>query len=198
MYSVNNYIISISAKEYISKYRDVSRFIVFCKECTKYNSCWACPPYDFDTEEYISGYDKAYIIGTKIQLSEKARSGCKNAHDSRLLGTEVIAEVRADLDRKLLEMELDIPNSRAFFAGTCHVCGAEDCTRIENKPCRYPEKIRHSLESFGFDIGKTTEELLGIKLQWSSDGLMPEYITLVSGLFTNYNIDNAESYLTAR
>ncbi len=195
MYSVNNYTISISAAKYISEYRDVSRFIVYCRECNKYNNCWACPPYDFDTDKYISGYDRVYIIGTKILISEKARSACLDGNDSKRLGAEIIANVRTTLDKQLLQMETDIEHSKAFFAGTCHICKQEDCTRIINEPCRYPERIRHSLESFGFDIGKTAEELLGIELQWSKNGLMPEYITLVSGLFTNCNIHDADRYL---
>jgi len=194
MYSTQNYISCVSAKDYISNFRDTNKFIVFCKQCNKYMNCWACPPYNFDTTNYISEYNKIYIIGTKIILSEKIRQNCRSVEDSRLIGAEIIRMVRKGLDEQLLNMELDIPESKAFFAGTCHICDTEDCTRTTGQPCRYPDKIRHSLESFGFDIGKTTEELLGIKLKWSNDGLLPEYLTLVSGLFTNSIIDNMEKY----
>ena len=44
-----------------------------------------------------------------------------------------------------------------------------------------------SLESLGFDIGKTASELLGIELKWSEPGSsgLPEYFTLVSGFFSS-------------
>ena len=36
-----------------------------------------------------------------------------------------------------------------------------------------------------FDIGKTTQQLLGIDIKWSHNGRIPEYLTLVCGLFYN-------------
>ena len=45
--------------------------------------------------------------------------------------------------------------------------------------------IRPSLEACGFDIGKTVSELLHIELKWSDNGKMPEYLTLVGGVFKN-------------
>ena len=57
--------------------------------------------------------------------------------------------------------------------------------RPEAKPCRHPELVRPSLEACGFDIARTTSELFGIELKWGSDGLMPEYLTLVCGFFHN-------------
>lgn len=194
MYFIQNYISCISVTDYVQNYRDPDKFIVFCNQCNRYMNCWACPPYDFDTSEYILRYNKVYIIGTKIILSEKIQQDCINAEDSRLMGAEIISKVRKVLDKQLLYLELNIPESKAFFAGTCHICDIEYCTRIIDESCRYPDKIRHSLESFGFDIGKTTEELLGIELKWSKHGLLPEYMTLVSGIFTNNSIENIENY----
>lgn len=196
MFYTKNYFSYISVTDYITNYRDADKFIVYCKQCNRYGNCWACPPYEFDTTDYMLKYNRAYIIGTKISLSDDIRTTCKNAEDSKLTGAKVIAEVRKVLDKQLLYIESNVEDSKAFFAGTCHICEPEDCTRIQNEPCRYPDKIRHSLESFGFDIGKTTEELLGIELKWSNNGSLPEYLTLVSGLFTNQSISNLEDYFT--
>jgi len=198
MFSIKNYFSYIPVTDYISNYRDADKFIVYCKQCNKYGNCWACPPYDFDATDYILKYNKAYIIGTKISLSEDIRKACKNAEDSKSTGAKVIVDVRTMLDKQLLDAESNTVDSKAFFAGTCHICEPGDCTRIQNEPCRYPDKIRHSLESVGFDIGKTTEELLGIKLKWSNDGSLPEYLTLVSGLFTNSKADSLEDYFTEK
>lgn len=198
MFTAKTYISSISVEKYISQYRDSDKFIVFCKECNKYNNCWACPPYDFDTDQYISRYKNAYIIGTKLTPSQNIISVCTDAEKSKSAGAEIIAAARRELDVSLLLLESHFPDSKAFFAGTCHLCNTMnntmDCTRISGKPCRYPEKIRHSLESLGFDIGKTTEKLLNIELKWSSDGSLPEYLALVSALFTNSVIDGIENY----
>ena len=99
----------------------------------------------------------------------------------------MIVEVRRMLDARLLELERKYPGSRAFYAGTCHLCPEETCAPSEGRPCRYPDRIRPSLESLGFDIGKTASELLGIELKWSEPGSsgLPEYFTLVSGFFSS-------------
>ena len=71
----------------------------------------------------------------------------------------------------------------AHCAMSCPYCNNEPCARIEGKSCRHPDKVRPSLEAFGFDVGKTAKDLLGVELKWSQDGLIPEYLTLVYGIF---------------
>jgi len=168
----------------------VDKFIVYCQQCKRYGNCWACPPYDFDTHDIISGYEYIFILGTKIKLEDKLRNSCIDGQQQIELGKKILAEIRLDLDKYLLHLEKVYPDSKAFFAGTCHLCPENECTRINGKPCIYPANIRHSLESFGFDIGKTTSKLLGLELQWGEKGLLPEYFILVSGLFTNHRIDD--------
>jgi methionyl-tRNA synthetase len=67
--------------------------------------------------------------------------------------------------------------------GTCPYCGGAPCARIEGKPCRHPSKVRPSLEAFGFDMGKTAQDLLGLEIKWSHDEFLPEYLTLICGIF---------------
>ena len=101
---------------------------------------------------------------------------------------QAIESARKIIDPQLLTLEHEYPDSRAFYAGTCHLCPLNSCTRINGFPCLHPQEIRPSLESVGFDIGKTVSELLHIELQWSNDARLPEYLTLVSGLFTKESI----------
>lgn len=184
MYTCNNIIAQISKEDYIANFQDVNKFIGFCKQCSKYNTSWACPPYNFSLSSYMSAYNTVYIIGTKIIPDNEIRQQCINEEISKKTGLEIIVDARDYLDRQLLGLESKYPGSKVFFAGFCTLC-AQECTRIVGEPCRYPNKIRHSLESFGFDIGKTASELLHIDLRWSSDGRLPPYFTLVSGFFTN-------------
>lgn len=194
MYLIENYFSSISINDYVLNYRDVSRFIFYCRECRQYGNCWSCPPFDFDIEETVLKYKWVYIIGTKIVPSEEMKKSCSKSEDSKEMGAKMIESVRKVIDPILLKIESVEPKCRTFFAGTCHICSLEDCTRIKGIPCKYPERIRPSLESFGFDIGKTTEKLLGIELKWSEDGMLPEYLTLVSGIFSNTELLDIEKY----
>lgn len=194
MFRIQNYISRIPLGEYIRNYRDSAKFLMFCKQCTKYDSCWSCPHYTFNTTEYISGYTDVYIIGTKINIPDSIRLRYNKPEDSKSIGFKIIADTRMSIDNCLLKVESEIPKTRAFFAGTCVLCPDNTCTRSSNNPCRYPDKIRFSLESFGFDIGKTAGELLDIQLKWTNDGSLPEYFTLVSAIFSNSKIDQLNQY----
>ena len=61
----------------------------------------------------------------------------------------------------------------------------QPCARQDAKPCRHPHDVRVSLEAVGFNLGKTTSQLLGIDLKWGGKDRLPEYITLVTALLTN-------------
>lgn len=187
MYTFRNIIAQISKEDYIANFQNVDKFIGFCKQCRQYNTSWACPPYDFSLFSYMSAYDTVYIIGTKIIPDKGIRQECINEKRSKETGFKIIVEARSHLDKQLLALESKYPDSKAFFAGFCTLC-TQECTRIIGEPCCYPTKIRHSLESFGFDIGKTASQLLHIDLKWSNDGRLPEYFTLVSGFFTCHTL----------
>ena len=184
MYRITHTLAEIKLADYVAGYRQAEQFIAYCKACRRYGACWSCPPFAFDTGDYLSPYEMACIIGTKIVLHESTIADNKGQESCEKTANDILEKVRPGLDGALLELERQYPVSKAFFAGTCHVCPASACTRIEGNPCLFPEKARPSLESFGFDIGRTAAELLKIELQWSRDGILPEYLTLVSGFLT--------------
>lgn len=86
----------------------------------------------------------------------------------------------------LLGAETRLKNAASLSSGGCRICPV--CARVENKPCRHPEKMRHSLDAFGFDLTKITREFLGVELKWSNGGL-PEYHTLIHALLRGGSSD---------
>ena len=52
------------------------------------------------------------------------------------------------------------------------------------------ERVRPSLEACGFDLERTASELFGIEMLWGRDGRLPEYLTLVCGLFHGHAADD--------
>jgi predicted metal-binding protein len=188
MYKATSIVTEINLKNYICHYRDADKFITYCEKCNRYNTCWACPPFDFDTAVELSRYKTAWIIGTKIDLDNDVIEKHKGWDLCTPLTYRIIEEVRRTLDIKLLNLEKEYAGSRTFFAGTCHLCSQDKCTRIEGKPCIFPDKIRPSLESFGFDVSQTSLRLLNVEMKWSRDGVLPPYFVLVSGFFTNAGI----------
>ena len=100
-------------------------------------------------------------------------------------GQELMHRERSRLDKRLLALEEEY-NGRAFYAGSCILCPWEECTRRSGKACRYPLRIRRSLEACGFDLGRTTSELFGIEMKWSENRNLPEYLLLVSGFLYDW------------
>ena len=91
-------------------------------------------------------------------------------------------EVKARMSEELFAMEAEHPGSISLSAGSCSICGKENCTRPQGKPCRYPDKLRYSIESIGGNVGKTVHDFLGIPLEWIEAGQVPRYFVLVGGL----------------
>lgn len=174
-YITEEFTVQMPVAEYMAHYRDAEKFIGFCRQCERYNTSWACPPFTFDVEKYLSRYNTALIFGMKITPLHP-----QEITNVISYGNELMDTVRQPMDIHLLELEKEY-NGRAFFAGSCRLCSP--CTRKEGNPCTYPERVRPSLEACGFDIGKTTSQLLNIELKWGGQDRMPEYLTLVGGVF---------------
>nr|WP_306448885.1 DUF2284 domain-containing protein [Odoribacter splanchnicus] len=187
-YSVSHYSVLIPATKYIREYRDENKFIALCRECNRYNRCWACPPYNFDILSLISKYKYIYITGSQIIADSSYIQNISLGAEKDAVN-HLLTEVRLQLDPWLQQLETEHPGSLACYAGTCHLCPDGTCTRISHQPCRYPHLIRHSLESFGFDLIRTAEELLHIPLVWCDGTKFPDYLLLISGLFTNTIIE---------
>ena len=94
----------------------------------------------------------------------------------------LMAEVKAELTEELYQREEDYPNSQSLSAGSCQICTEDNCTRKIGEPCRFPDKMRYSIESVGGNVGLTCSKLLGIRLQWMEEGQIPDYFVLVGGL----------------
>jgi len=187
-YTLTHFSAKTGVKELIQSYRDTEKFIAYCEKCNRYKACWACPPFDFNTDEYLTVYPVAHIIGTKITLSKEIINAYQGKEKCTQISYKIIQKVREDLDKKLLNLEQQHPESKAFFAGTCHICPIGSCKKIIGYPCISPEKIRPSLEALGFDVSKISAEVLNIEMQWSHNGILPEYFTLVSGFLTKEEI----------
>ena len=180
-YNVTSKDVTIGAAELIARYRDVERIRQYCLQCPGYGKTWSCPPFDFDPRSVSDGFETVTVTGTTIEFDEPTRAACKTPEASAAAGREAMEQVWKTLLPSLYETERNTPGSRCFTF-RCSLC-PEGCTRPAGKPCRHPELMRHSLESVGFDIVAMTRDLLGIDLEWSTDGSLPRRLTLVTALF---------------
>ena len=180
-YTVSSKQVTLAASELIARYRDVERIGAFCRQCSGYGKKWNCPPFDFDPCIVSDGFKTATVMGTTIEFDEPTRVACTTAEQSSAVGRKAMEEVWKDVLPRLYEMERQSPGSRCFTF-RCSLC-PQGCTRPEGKPCRHPDMMRYSLESVGFDIVAMTRDLLGINLEWSTDGSLPRHLTLVTAVF---------------
>lgn len=176
-YSVEEFTASIAVDEYIRRFRDVSTIEGYCRSCENYGKSWGCPPFDFDVEERLRQYNKIELISVKITPKEvKIPIG---------VAQELILPERKRFDKRLLELEKQYNGLACSYVGKCYYCAEDACARLCGNPCRHPQLLRPSLEAYGFDVARTTEELFGLQLHWGKDGLLPDYLIIVCALFHN-------------
>ena len=178
-YTTERYTAEIDAKAYIERFRKADYFLKLCQQCGNYGRRYGCPPFDHDPIEAVKDYNRVRIIGIKITPEDRSLP-LEAAND-------LMKPVIDKLNAELLETERRLEGMCFGFVGSCPYCGDAPCARINGKPCKHPDKVRPSLEAYGFDISKTAKELLGLEIKWSQQGLIPEYLTLVCGIFYRKN-----------
>lgn len=174
-YTTEKFFADIDAKNYINEFRRTDYFIEFCQQCKNYNHRYGCPPFDDETLSIVEGYEKVRIMGVKIIPNNK-QLPLSAAND-------LMKPVITEMNEELQELEKSLGGYAFGFVGTCPYCGGTPCARVSGEPCRHPDKVRPSLEAFGFDMSKTAKDLLGLEIKWSQGELIPEYLTLVCGVF---------------
>lgn len=178
-YTTERYTAEIDAKAYIKRFRKADYFLKLCQQCGNYGRRYGCPPFDHDPIEAVKDYNRVRIIGVKITPEDRSLP----LEAANNLMKPVIDKLNAEL----LETERRLEGMCFGFVGSCPYCDGAPCARINGKPCKHPDKVRSSLEAYGFDISKTAKELLGLEIKWSQQGLIPEYLTLVCGIFYRKN-----------
>ena len=170
-YRTERFAASIDVASYIDGYVAVEEFLACCRECPNYGQLWSCPPYDFDPLDLWRSFDTLTVIGYRITWAAPyTESEMDLVHD----------RIKQKIAAELYEMESLSPGSLSLSAGSCQLCGG--CTRPCGEACRYPERLRYSIESLGGNVGKTVSDLCGIELEWIEEGKLPDHMVMVGGL----------------
>jgi predicted metal-binding protein len=170
----------IELSEMMARYRDADRFMALCRECLNYGANWACPPFDFDVDHFLSRYVYAHVCGVKIIYSDEEIRSVDSDETSRAYSGKIFKETHAILLRLMQTLEGKF-SGVGVMAGGCSVCPS--CSRKEREECRFPGSAHPSLESLGFDVSEISADLLGVRLLWAKDSL-PEYQAMVNAFFT--------------
>ena len=131
--------------------------------CPYYKHSWACPPEAPYLEKEIMNYAKYYLIYTKFDLTKSSENKSKN-----YIGYSYMRKImEEEMEEFLQQHQNSFKESRVLWDGHCRICEKENkkCSIEENVPCRYPEKIRYSMEAVGIDVTKTVKNL-NIEIEW--------------------------------
>ncbi len=172
----------VAMDEYLETCVDVPQFLEYCKQCTNYNHIWSCPPFSFDPVEYMKGYGRILFVGYKIIIPEEKRQKTYTKKEQEVLMKELLSGPKKALDADMLERERNHPGSKALSGGSCLSCDPGKCAKLEGKPCRYPEKMRYSVEALGGNVGLTVTKYLHQNLEWIEEGHLPGHFLLLGGL----------------
>lgn len=180
-YNVTQQEATISAAEFIDRYRDIGRFLELCSQCKNYNKMWCCPLFDNDAATMSDGFKTVSVLGTVITFDDETVNEGKDSDKAKIITDTAIHAVMKSLLLQMYSLEAEVPGSRCFTF-RCMLCH-DVCTRPFGKPCRHPDKMRYSLEAVGFDVTAISHDLLGIDLEWSTNGSLSRRITLVTAVF---------------
>ena len=161
----------IPLSEYMKDHVDPAKFLGFCKECSNYGKNWSCSPFDFDPMQIWNAYSLFKVITYRFYPEEGMDT--KEAE-------ELNERLKKAFIRDVSSVERSIPGSLSLFAGTCSLCAK--CAKESGEKCRFPEKMRHSIESIGGDVGKTIKDFFNIDIKWGTKDSLPEYYVLCGGV----------------
>jgi len=110
-----------------------------CRGCPMYGKRPSCPPYAPDwreAREWIKHFKRALLIKFEIEI-------------------EHFEEEKREIILYLLQKEKELFKkgklyALALFPGSCSLC--EDCPFERGEPCRFPTKVRPSLDAIGIEI----------------------------------------------
>ncbi|RXQ87753.1 hypothetical protein EO244_16025 [Ancylomarina salipaludis] len=180
--TISNYSLHISENsiQEVFQYYFPDEILGYCSKCPNFGAFWSCPPHDFDMAEYLNRYKFVNVIGIKLSLD-------KNLGFDKSL--EAYHAQKKRFNQSLLLIESDFPDCEILISGHCWHC--KSCSRDKGNPCNFPDKKRHSLESFGIKISEIIKDKFNDSLQWKK-GEMPESLYIVQAILSDQRIDKGK------
>lgn len=127
------------------------RDICVSNGCGMYGKCWMCPPDAGDIDVLMAEIRK-YTHGLWYQT-------IRDLEDSfDFEGMSEAGRLHVLVSQKLQDetVELLPADSLHLSCGGCRLC--ERCAKLDNQPCRMPDKALSSLEAYGIDVYQTTKD----------------------------------------
>lgn len=122
--------------------------------CGSYGRNWMCPPHVGAIDELIARARSYETILVYQLISE-----LEDSYDFEGM-MEANARMHALSEQVRLLVQPQYPNALLLGAGGCTHCAR--CAKLDDQPCRFPEKAMPSMEAFGINVS-TLAPLAGMK-----------------------------------
>lgn len=161
----------------IHKYMNFDYFTGLCKDgCPHYNLSYTCPPNSPTYTTYTKDYENVLVIAMYTDINEENSINDVHPYLRRLL-SDILIPLEKEFDGLLTD------------GGRCRYC--EECTYVDNLPCRFPDKIRFSMEAMGIDLDKVCREILDHKIVWNNEE-SKSYCTVLGSINFNGNLPESD------
>ena len=151
-------------------------FAKMCKDgCKNFNKKYSCPPFSPKFNKYVKKYHKLLVLLFAINLKQFDKFNYKPYHKIRI--ANAVMKSRAEHVMRDLESKFD---SFYLSTGACRLC--KPCQLKFNRPCRYPQKRRYSLEALGVDCNLLSQKLFNFHLLWYEPTSNIDYTCVICAL----------------
>ncbi|NLY36188.1 MAG: hypothetical protein GX046_03010 [Tissierellia bacterium] len=127
------------------------RVLDYCSRCENYNMHFACPNHQFNISALLNRYPFVLVISHNLPVNIDEYYYWRDIIDPILMGYE----------NKLM--------GQSLLAGSCRNC--DFCFNKGAQDCEFPQLLRYSLESLGFDLSALLAQFFNEELNFRTDNL---------------------------
>jgi len=172
----------VPMNEFIENCTDIEYFEKCCSVCPNYGKTWSCPPYNFNPLDFWREYKTFLIYAIKVTTPAELLESKYSVDDLAKIGGEIIKEAHKRIDAEMNLMKEDFPDSKILGGGSCRICGENKCARRFGSPCRFPNKMKYSIESLGGNVETVLKKYFDQQICWGKDEHLAPYYMAVGGL----------------
>lgn len=165
---------NVCSNDVLKNYMDFDYFTGLCKDgCPHYNLSYTCPPNSPQFTEYTKDFKHSLVIAMYMEIAEN-----QTINDVHPYLRKVLSDFLIPLEKEIDGLLTD--------GGRCRYCNK--CTYIDNIPCRFPDKMRFSMEAMGIDLDKVCKDILNHSIVWSNS--KNSYCTVLGSVNFNNICEN--------
>ena len=172
----------IPVADFLRECVDLPRFDKCCKACPNYSKNWSCPPLPIPPMALWAQYETILLQYRRVDVPQDLRKKTFTQQELGEVALMLLREEKRAMLLELLDLEKETSGSMALAAGSCDFCPNGTCMRLQDLPCRHPDKMRYSLETLGGDMSKALSLYFDRKILWANNGHLPEYYVLLGAL----------------